>query len=86
MMSQPKAKMQRLPRKQLSELRNSIELKSRNEPITRLSEPKSMNRIKINKQKLPLDFFPKKDLSARKAPIRGPYQDGVSEAILSRKA
>ena len=78
MPNQPSLKMQRLPRKQLSELRNSIEFKNHKEPSNRLSEPKSMNRIKINKQKLPLDFFPRKDLSARKAPIRGPYQDGVT--------
>lgn len=57
---QSNPKPQRLPRKQLSDLANAIELRSK-ASSHRFSEPKpTLNLIKINKNKLPLDFFPKK--------------------------
>jgi hypothetical protein len=58
----------RLPRKQLSDLANAIELRSKSKDMHRLSEPKPrINLIKINRHKLPTDFFPRKDFSARKS-------------------
>jgi hypothetical protein len=57
----------RLPRKHLSDRANAIEPYPRRIEHQCSSEPRvKISLIKINKNKLPLDFFPKKDLSARK--------------------
>lgn len=56
-----------LPRKQLSELASAAERHSQGKNLRKLSEPKPrMNLIKINKNKLPLDFFLRKEMSARR--------------------
>ena len=53
-------KSYRLPRKQLSDLHNAFEIRTKSKEPQRFSEQKpKLNLIKINKQKLPLDFFPK---------------------------
>lgn len=50
-----------------------------------MSEPKpSLNMIKINKHKLPMDFFPKKELSARRSSFNRGME--VSDPVLGRKA
>lgn len=54
-------KSNRFPRKQLAELNNAFEPQFLRPERHRLSEPKGkFNLVKINKNKLPLDFFPKK--------------------------
>ena len=80
------SKLQRLPRKQLSELANAIDLIPRKVETQRMSEPKaSLNRIKINKGKLPLDFFPKKDLSARRSSFKNGIPQEMTEPVAVRK-
>lgn len=76
----------RLPRKQLSDLANAIELRSKSKDLHRLSEPKPrLNLIKINKHKLPTDFFPKKDLSARKYPHKAYFREEQADLALGIK-
>ncbi len=63
-------KPSRFPRKQLSQLGNLAEPQQLLLPERhRLSEPRTkMNLIKINKSKLPQDFFPKKEASSSRRP------------------
>lgn len=64
----------RLSRKQLSEV--EWERAVRRDSHLRFSEPKTrLNLIKINKNKLPVDFFPRKDLSSRRIPALRPLPD-----------
>lgn len=76
----------RIPRKQLSDLANAIELRSKSKDLHRFSEPKPrINLIKINKHKLPTDFFPKKELSARKYQHKAYFREEDPEGGLGFK-
>jgi hypothetical protein len=79
------AKVPRLPRKHLSDLANAVPLDRRRD-TARFSEPKTHSIIKINKNKLPLDFFPKKESStARKSNTRAHFPQEYTEPVLIRK-
>jgi len=57
----------RLPRKQFSEMGKICEPQLPRPEKHRLSEPRGkFNLVKINKNKLPLDFFPKKETFSRR--------------------
>ena len=50
-----------------------------------MSEPKhSLNLIKINKHKLPVDFFPRKDLSARRTSFKSHGQQELEPSLIRK--
>ena len=54
-------KFNRFPRKQLAELNNALDPQPFRPERHRFSQPKSkLSLVKINKHKLPIDFFPEK--------------------------
>lgn len=74
-------------RKPLSILPPELEIPSRLSDHNRHSEPKTrLNHIKINKNKLPLDFFPKKEYSLRKYIHKNPLPIEYTDSMIPMKS